>query len=909
MMINEKLPQSWKQVHTAAGQAIDWVNDVRHSSKRLESEADNLILDLRRLRNESRRLGDVATKSVAVGFFGLSQAGKSYLISALAADDKGNLETCVDGEVLNFIKHVNPGGGGKEATGLVTRFSRTAKSGIAGYPIVLKLFQEVEIAKILVNSYFKDFDQQKITHKIDIAHLNNQLDSYEKKLQPNYTGGITEDDIVDLHDYAVENFGNALEVLKGGYWEKAIRLAPYLSIADRAELLAVLWGDLPELTATYIKLVTTLAQLNHTQIVYAPVTVLVKEKEEEKDNVKVKVKSQADSIMNVNILERLGTPRDSTIQIYPADEDVPKQPIEISLAQLAFLSAELSFPLINETRVATFEDVDLLDFPGYRGRLNLTDLSDIKEGNPISQLLLRGKVAYLFEKYTDSQEMNVLVVCTPSDKQSDVNDVGPVLEHWIERTQGETAEKRATKKCGLLWAITMFDKRIGASLSLTEDILNTLWGKGGLLQQTILERFGRYDWLSNWSNNQCFNNVYLVRKPGFPVSFLDVDANTETELAFNPNYIDKLQLLKNTFIHDADIKEYINEPEQSWDAMLKLNDGGMERLSHYLAQVCSTAVKQQRIMEQLNDKINYMVDLRFDTWYQSEGVEELNKKNQMIDVVVKSLQNKALLLGEFLKTIQLPDETVRALYQSNKIDVELGSVQTEGDAADINDKSDFGFNTDFSLFADNNNQLSESTKPVEIQIESKFAKTVFSAWMEHLRNIILNKNVVQFFGFDQKHMSFIVDELITGANRLKLEEVLAKHILANEDTGSKRDDLESRQVSATHMIIGDFIAWLGFINNQVNDLPDSRINPGKKIFSSLLSEPLEVPLEKNSHPLPKLDDKTKIYAQQYIFDWFVAFMKLAQQNVGHSAGREITPEQNNRLGMILAEFKAAALSN
>ncbi|WVD71475.1 virulence factor SrfC family protein [Orbus wheelerorum] len=902
MMINEKLPKSWEQVYSTAAQAIDWVSDVRHSSKRLDSEADNLILDLRRLRNVSKRLGDVSTKSVAVGFFGLSQAGKSYLISALAADANGNLETRVDGEVLDFIKHVNPPGGGKEATGLVTRFSRTAKGGIAGYPLELKLFQEIEIAKILINSYFKDFDQQKIVRKIDFSQLNNELNTFEKKKGIGYTGGLLEEDVVDLHDYAMENFGNALEGLKGGYWEKTIRLAPYLSIPDRATLFAVLWGALPELTAIYIELATTLAKLHNAEIVYAPITVLVTEKNG--------IKSQADSIMNVDMLERLNTPKDSTVQVCPhSATNIDNEVVDISLAQLAFLAAELSFPLVNETRVATFEDVDLLDFPGYRGRLNLLSLSDVKDGNPIPQLLLRGKVAYLFEKYTDSQEMNVLVVCTPSDKQSDVNDVGPVLERWIERTQGETAEKRATKKPGLLWAITMFDKRIGASLSLTEDILNNSWGKGGLLQQTILERFGSYDWLENWSNNQRFKNVYLVRKPGFPVPFLDVDANSGNELAINANYQSKLELLKSTFTGNIDVNDYIDNPAQAWDGMLKLNDGGMERLSDYLAEVCSSSLKQQRIMEQLNDKINYIVNLRFDTWYQAEGAEELNKKNQMIDTVVKGLQAKALLLGEFLKTIQLPDETIRALYQSSDIDTELNAPQSDNDASNLATSNDFGFDTDFSLFGNNDNQLSTESKPIAIKSESKFAKAVFAAWMEHLRNIILSKHVVQFFGYDQKNMSFIIDELITAANRLKLEETLNKQILANEDTGSKRDELESRQVSTIHMIISDFIAWLGFIQGQVTDIPDSRVNSGKKIFSSLLSVPLNEQHGSMSHQLPKLDDKTKIYTQQYIFDWFVAFMKLAQENVGHSAGREISQEQNTRLGSILMQFNAAALPN
>jgi Uncharacterized protein conserved in bacteria, putative virulence factor len=62
-----------------------------------------------------------------------------------------------------------------------------------------------------------------------------------------------------------------------------------------------------------------------------------------------------------------------------------------------------------------------------------------------------------------------------------------------------------------------------------------------------------------------------------------------------------------------------------------------------------------------------------------------------------------------------------------------------------------------------------------------------------------------------------------------------------------------------------------------------------------------------SHPLPVLDDKTKSYSQFAIFDWFIAFAMLAQENVGHHAGREISQEQNARLGEVLTVFKQSKI--
>jgi hypothetical protein len=44
------------------------------------------------------------------------------------------------------------------------------------------------------------------------------------------------------------------------------------------------------------------------------------------------------------------------------------------------------------------------------------------------------------------------------------------------------------------------------------------------------------------------------------------------------------------------------------------------------------------------------------------------------------------------------------------------------------------------------------------------------------------------------------------------------------------------------------------------------------------------------------------YSATYIVDWFEAFKHLAVDNAGHAAGRDISPEQNARLGEILGRI-------
>lgn len=193
-------------LYQGAGQAIGWVAEVRPGAQRLDRDADGLIERLRRSRNLARRLGQAAKRPMSAGFFGLSQAGKSYLISSLARGDGGRLETVLDGERLDFIDHINPPGGGKEATGLVTRFTRKPPVTTPGYPVLLSLLNEADMVKILGNSFFLDFDRERANFDIPQETILARLKELQGRRQAKPTGGMDEDDVVDLADYFDRRF-------------------------------------------------------------------------------------------------------------------------------------------------------------------------------------------------------------------------------------------------------------------------------------------------------------------------------------------------------------------------------------------------------------------------------------------------------------------------------------------------------------------------------------------------------------------------------------------------------------------------------------------------------------------------------------------------------------------------------
>lgn len=890
-----QLAASWAAVHDGAGRALEWIAQTRGNAPRLDSEADDLNLRLHRARNLARSLGRVAGTPMTVGFFGLSQAGKSYLISALAAGQNGKLETRFGSETLDFIEHINPVGGGKEATGLVTRFSRAAAaSPDPAFPVELKLFSEIEIAKILANAWFKDFDQEQIEYDIDEARIQRVLKAVEGRESKSPVPGVSADDVVSLWDYLRDNFPNPVKKLQHLYWPIALRLAPHLSITQRGELFSILWGEQPALTRVYEKLAGALNKLGHSATVFAPLSALVKPDSHGGY-------SQSDSIMNVDILGRLDTSSDLPIDVRPQQGGQLLASASVSIAQLAALTTEMTFCLINPTQDPIIETIDVLDFPGYRGRMKLRNLDSASGENLVSQLLLRGKVAYLFERYTDCQEMNALVVCTASDKQSDVPDVGPVLTRWIEKTQGADVQERSERSgVGLIWAITMLDKRISGSLSTPANMLDASWE--GMIKLTMLERFGTFSWMNDW-NGKPFQNTHLVRKPRMETPFIELDG-TGNELHIKERSRNTLKTLGDTFAANALVARHIQAPTQAWDELLKINEGGIKRFSKSFVSVANTEFKLAHIHKQLAGCLSDLTTHGLNSWYQSDTDGAMAAKRVQAQMILQQVGRNQAVIGELIEHLQLPSDSVRDLYLSGVYDDVEAAVgeepeETPRPASLYGDSGGFDFGDFSSAFDADDGAPTTPSGPVtapELQSsEHRFAKAVFRSWIAHLRDLANQRNLLNLLGLSKQAIEAVADELVTAGYRLDLPGQLAKAVLKRAQSGSRRDQLVERQVLEVQLVLCDFVSWFGNLNKPLNERPKSLVGAKDHLYAFYRDVP--------AGQLPVLATQPANQAKLFFGDWLSGLAALTLGNAGHSAGREITPEQNERLGLLLSAFK------
>ncbi|MGU9992158.1 hypothetical protein D0839_13990 [Bordetella avium] len=889
----DQLTRQWGAILDNAGRAIEWVEQVRGNSKRLNSEADSLVHALRQTRNKSRNLQKAAGTPMTVGFFGESQAGKSFLISALGANDQGKFETVYGGQRVNFIDHINPPGSGKEATGLVTRFTNQARTPEdAAFPIEVRLLAEIDLAKILCNAWFNDFDQNKVDYQLNEQRVSEMLNRYAGRAQATPQEGLSADDVVSLWDYARAAFGKALQPLENGYWQEAMTLAPRLSTDDRAQFFSLLWGALPELTQVYADFAASLRKLKNASTAFLPLSALT-------TTVDGRLQYGRDSIMSVDALVRQGSAQDNIVTVRPEVSGKLAAPTDLRVSHLAALTVELVFPSVEPKRVASIEAVDLLDFPGYRGRYKASRLSDISaDENPVAQLFLRGKVAYLFESYTDTQAMNGLVLCT--HEQSNVSDIANVLERWVDRTQGETPQSRGQRACGLFWAITKFDMRLQNMLRLDGDS-QIVEGWYGMVQGTMEERYGHLGFMKTWSET-AFNNVYLVRKPLIEGSFIKIRGGLEE---IDPDKREGLARLGQAFISHDSVARRVADPQRAWEAVLKENDGGMSRLADGIAGIADLEFKLSRLRQQHTEELQREGGIlaRLAQYHKDIDGDDVALKKQRGQFLAQALYGVRKAIPELMHAMELPREDLRDLYLNGlhrqpQAD-ESGDQAATQDTPDVNP---FASVEDNPFATADSNPFAQSAeapaaKPVKAALKTAdhlYAEAVFQRWIAHLRDLPERKRLIDSLFIKKEVVETLVDELITAANRLDLQGSLAASLTGRQDSSSTREQLVMRQVLRAQLILNDFIAWLGYLTMPLEERPVSIANK-QRLFARTT--------RLDATDLPQLDEQPADTNTEYAGYWLTGLMNVVQGNAGHMAGSEISIEQNQALGGILQGFR------
>lgn len=428
--------------------ALDWLESTRQHSPRLDIEADSLRVKLHRCRYQAVSMQELPQHFPSIGFFGLSQAGKSYLISALAAGESGQLVLNLAGRTLDFDSHINPG---NQACGVVTRFTHRAGINNHDFPIEIAILAEYELAKAMVDAFIHDFSFDEADQERDEEFIADHLSALSALCLPEPVAGFSEDDAVALWDAVNRRIGARGKTLDLYFWPSAVRLAPYLSVDNRARLFSLLWSEQEELTAAYVGLGHILQRLSSVERVAAPLSVLVDD-----------MQLPTEGLLSVDVLSNANSPLDFSVQVCPQVKGKTMKPVELSISELSMLAREITLPLAGTPREAQFQQMDVLDIPGLGQSLE----SEFEPSCSLLHVLQQAKVYGLLERYADNQQIAALMVCTAATARSQTHNAGKVLAHWAKAMRSDAEHRKPT----LIWALTAFDQRVTQGKNYDEAV-------------------------------------------------------------------------------------------------------------------------------------------------------------------------------------------------------------------------------------------------------------------------------------------------------------------------------------------------------------------------------------------------------------------------------------------------------
>ncbi|MBX3604749.1 MAG: hypothetical protein KF788_05745 [Piscinibacter sp.] len=898
--IQQALHDGAKALESASRKARGWVTRLAGSATSVANEEHSLVEATRRAENLARKLASSSGRRNSAGVFGPSQAGKSYLVSVLGKSKDKPLIVDFAGEPRNFIQEINPEGG-KEATGLVTRFTIVKGTTDSAFPVELRLLTETDLVKIMGNSFLSDFDQHNrklgLQSEEDIRSVLVRLEAAAGPAQPH----LDEILMFDIGEYFKANYSTSIGSLsRAGYWDALTRFGHRLATPQRTELYSLLWGGPKgkDITEIFAVMLASLDKLGHAANARAAIDCLI---------------PRARSIIDVDILkDHLGTPEDQKdlLKVLPVDAlgnpaTAGGRPVEVPRATLCALVAELRIVMADRPW-AFFEHTDLLDFPGARSREQMLDLppETDKRAECVRNMVRRGKVSYLFQRYTEERELTCMLLCMPPSN-AEVKDLSSLVRHWVAQTHGETALARAKLSCALFFVLTKFDIELQSKPGDTPEALrNRIETR---LEASMYQLYKQEDWLQDW-NGQPFNNTFFLRNPEFPLDGVFEyagEGRERHEVGIAAQARERIAANRAGLLEGEKAKKHFRDPGLSWDSAMSFNDGGVSFLVDNLERVLSPTLKTRQLAGRLVDQA-VLLDGRLRRFYQAgDDDSRKEKENELMNLrrrLYKVCNDRAFRnFAQLLERMKLAEADVRGAFlnvASLKIE-ETVAVEDSGAGAEADPWDD--------PWADTSTEASaQAVAPPPVPRRQRdrsdhFATHVLNLWTERVRGLASEPPVLSAMGMDAPLVIALADELVIGAHRNLLIEKIADRIRTQVAAANVRwDEVADRAAGIAAMMINDYVTYLGFGELPMLERPAVPEPPKQRLRGVFPAPPLPP-----RGTLPALGETRAPLEREYFMDWGVALRQLGLDNISFAGGREIEEEDNRALGDILGEMAPA----
>lgn len=875
--VDRALGESCRAMADGAREALAWLAD---NDKLVGPARPGLERQLKRAVVEANRLGVAAVRPMSAAVFGPSQAGKSFLIGKFITPSGQSARVVFGGEGdrthLDFLTEVNPQGG-KETTGLVTRFSVAPLPTPPGFPVVLRLLRNIDLIKILANSFLFDlsgtYDLRETLSQQWVAQLIESLESAAGA----ETRGLSFEDVLELREYAQDCLPShpfvQLPELAEAYWPALERLAPRLSGAARTRALSPLWGRIPEFDGLYVELSEALERLNYARTAYAPLSA---------------IKDTAKGVLHVDRIYELSRSDGPGAEMVAVATDAGPG-VTLRKSVITALTSELRVTL-DRAPWPFLEHTDLLDFPGARSREDSTPEKYLRRKDLGAQdrpareyCFLRGKVAVLFDNYVADLDLNTMMLCVP-DGNLETRKLPALVEGWVAKTHGPRPDDRIDRPISLLFCMTKCDRLfdLSAGATLAQSIANRF--------DVNLKEFS--SWMKEWRPGEPFRQIFMLRNPKaveqqslFRYDGAAMEGVVRTESALSDDLTTRILPSFRKALSDNPLaRVHVADLDDKIDALLSLNDGGVAALAEALAPLSQPELKYGQIKPQATVLANEL-SMMLRRYYDEDDIVT-RVETRRARAVAAFLAATRAPLGLLLQTLFIDEPPLRQVY----FDVMRQDHRADDAPPARHDDHAGGF--DLSVLGVDAAAPQAAAPPPR----RTYGVAALERWVGGLMAKAVDNHTPQRFGLTPEHYQVLVEELDVGARRLGLAQRIDAEVDQILNLHQPPPVAAATVALAASLIVNDYISDAGRALTA---------RSGDETLATAAAKLILTPQMLAVGQFPQLpDDKPAIDAlrREPPTAWVKAFISLTVENASSSAGVLVDPVQNARLGGVLSRF-------
>lgn len=902
--------------------SILWVD------KNLKYEDRNkALLTLKNSLNTIKKVESNIGNKPVIAVFGASQVGKSYLIKNLLSEEGKPFNIENDGSYFDFLKDINPPGTGAESTGLVTRFTIDKDHKFSDFPIKVNLLSVKDLLLVLLDSFFLDL--KKITAFPSKADFESHIKKLEVEKPDSQQDYISEYDLLEIKDYFEKNLSQHTILFEGlfesRFFERIGSVIGSYRPEDWSRIFDILWNKEVILTELFIHLVQKLKQVEFSKIGYIKFKNVLRE---------------GGAILDVKRLSELREESASKLTILKTPGG---REIEIHAPALTALIAELVFSipenLVESKPFLAFND--LLDFPGARSRLAL-DQKEVSDKN-IDGMLLRGKVSYLFNKYSSDFNINNLLFCT-NDKQLEVNEISSLLYNWIENNIGATPEERTKSLQGaslppLFVIFTFFNNQI--KFDTTNDI-KFLESADKLMYKwdTRFERFFEQEivtqtrnWHTKWTLNQeLFQNFFLLRDYKYSNDSFQGFELEGKETGVSPERSTFLSVLKESFVKHGFVQKHFSNGEHSWNQVASLNQDGSALVTASLTKVSSNRTKVNHNLQKINalmlkvkqelthyihnDDISAMRESKmgnvnqFQLSFNNALVKDITLFNTLMTRLSLHAQDVYALLNENMvvdTSAKLLEETTTASIMITQYP-ELKDAKSKDEVLDILQRN--LWLASHHAVIDFLKQNGVKVEHLLIQNEAKSTKAeyyvhlVIDNWLEKINDFDQYQDLVAY-GLSRNNLNFVLDYFKEILEKRKVADKLVRLLNTVISEIDVNHGYEVFLAESFALIINELV-----FNFDINYFTTEERDEARNITASNVNRYYERHLDTSSVAISSLFDNDRIDIRAIALQKYNKWIEFLRISLLVNAGYINYDEEANReLQHLVLQFLPLTLSD